>query len=99
MVAWTRLNVMFYIHCLLHTTFSFQWLNKSGKSRLVEQLEINTGVELNSLTMRVEKGRLLPNGSVCSDYINVNTLDDGKTITKLIGLTVSETVKFVVNCS
>jgi len=65
----------------------------------VEQLEIKTDVELNSLNLRVENERLLPNGSVFSDYINVNTLDDGKITAKLTGLTVSETVKFVVNCS
>lgn len=65
----------------------------------MEQLEIKTDVELNSLNLRVENERLLPNGSVFSDYINVNTLDDGKITAKLTGLTVSETVKFVVNCS
>ena len=90
---------MFYLHCLLHTTFSFQWLSRSGKSRFVEQLEIKTGVELNSLILRIENGNLLPNDSFCSNYINVNTLDDGKLTTELIRLTVLEMVKFVVNCS
>ena len=101
MVAWTRLNVTFYVRSLLHTTFSFQWLNRSGKSRFVEQLEIKTCVELNSSTLWIEKRRLLPNGRVCSNYISVNTrtLDDGKITTKLVRLTILEKARFVANCS
>ena len=97
MVARTRLNVTFYVHCLLHTTF-FPTSVREWKTRFVEQLEIKTAVKLNPLTLLNEKRRMLPNGTVCSDCINFNTLDDGKNTTKLIGLTVLETVKFVVNC-
>ena len=65
----------------------------------MEQLGIKTAVELNPLTLLIGKRRLLPNGTVCSDCINFNTLDNGNNTTKLIGLAVLETVKFVVNCS
>ena len=75
MVARTRLNVTLYVHCLLHTNFFSNFCTGVKKTRFVEQLEIKTGVELNPLTLLVENGRLLPNGTVCSDYINFSTLD------------------------